>query len=391
MEINQLSQRMQRLMELEGFHSLTPIQQEVIPVALQGKDIIGISNTGTGKTHAFLLPILEQIDVSREMVQAVITAPTRELAMQLYQRSLRMCEVEKGLRIRLIAGGMEKSRMSEQLKHQPHIVIGTPGRILDMFLNEQALRCDTARILVVDEADMTLEFGFLEDVDKIASRMGSDLQMMSFSATIPVGLKPFLRKYMHEPKTIQIERSEQFHPDIRHVLVPCKHMEYTEKLMEILPGINPYVCLIFANTRVVAAQAAERMRAAGYGVVELHGDLNARERMKALRELQSQKKSYVVATDIAARGIDIEGITHVISLGFPKELDFYIHRSGRTGRAGRDGVCYALYRGEDDTMIRVLEQRGIRFEHANFRGGNWVQLIRWKTRSARSSGRKRRR
>lgn len=374
MEINQLSQRMQRLMELEGFQSLTPIQQEVIPVALQGKDIIGISNTGTGKTHAFLLPILEQIDVSREMVQAVITAPTRELAMQLYQRSLRMCEVEKGLRIRLIAGGMEKSRMSEQLKHQPHIVIGTPGRILDMFLNEQALRCDTARILVVDEADMTLEFGFLEDVDKIASRMGSDLQMMSFSATIPVGLKPFLRKYMHEPKTIQIERSEQFHPDIRHVLVPCKHMEYTEKLMEILPGINPYVCLIFANTRVVAAQAAERMRAAGYGVVELHGDLNARERMKALRELQSQKKSYVVATDIAARGIDIEGITHVISLGFPKELDFYIHRSGRTGRAGRDGVCYALYRGEDDTMIRVLEQRGIRFEHANFRGGNWVQL-----------------
>ena len=313
MEISQLSQRMQKLMALEGFQRLTPIQQQVIP--LQGKDIIGISNTGTGKTHAFLLPILEQIEVSKEKVQAGITAPTRELAVQLYQRSLRMSEVLEGLRIRLIAGGMEKSRMSEQLRHQPHIVIGTPGRILDMFLNEQTLRCDTARILVVDEADMTLEFGFLEDVDKIASRMGSDLQMMSFSATIPAGLKPFLRKYMREPLTIQVESSAQFHPDIRHVLVPCKHLEYTDKLIEILPGINPYVCLIFANTRTIAAQAAERMREAGYGVIELHGDLNARERMKALRELQSQKKSYVVATDIAARGIDIEGITHVISLG----------------------------------------------------------------------------
>lgn len=374
MEISQLSQRMQKLMALEGFQRLTPIQQQVIPLALQGKDIIGISNTGTGKTHAFLLPILEQIEVSKEKVQAVITAPTRELAVQLYQRSLRMSEVLEGLRIRLIAGGMEKSRMSEQLRHQPHIVIGTPGRILDMFLNEQTLRCDTARILVVDEADMTLEFGFLEDVDKIASRMGSDLQMMSFSATIPAGLKPFLRKYMREPLTIQVESSAQFHPDIRHVLVPCKHLEYTDKLIEILPGINPYVCLIFANTRTIAAQAAERMREAGYGVIELHGDLNARERMKALRELQSQKKSYVVATDIAARGIDIEGITHVISLGFPKELDFYVHRSGRTGRAGRDGVCYALYRGEDDTLIRMLENRGIHFEHENYRGGSWVKL-----------------
>lgn len=364
----------QRLLELEGFSEPTAIQEAVIPAAMKGKDIIGISETGTGKTHAFLIPLMEKIKPESSQVQAVITAPTRELAAQIYQRARRMSEADPRIRVRLITGGMDRDKMADSFRLQPHLVIGTPGRIRDCFLQQEVLRVDTASVLVVDEADMTLEFGFLEDVDKIASRMGSDLQMMSFSATIPVGLKPFLRKYMHEPKTIQIERSEQFHPDIRHVLVPCKHMEYTEKLMEILPGINPYVCLIFANTRVVAAQAAERMRAAGYGVVELHGNLNARERMKALRELQSQKKSYVVATDIAARGIDIEGITHVISLGFPKDLDFYIHRSGRTGRAGRDGVCYALYRGEDDTMIRVLEQRGIRFEHANFRGGNWVQL-----------------
>ena len=374
MEINRLPKHSAALAALEGFRHLTPIQEQVIPLALKGRDIIGISDTGTGKTHAFLMPILEMVDIDRQEVQAVITAPTRELAMQIYQRAEALCRVEEQLVIRLISGGIEKSRMNEQLKKQPHIVIGTPGRIRDLFLNDQTLRCDTARILVVDEADMTLEFGFLEDVDQIAGRMGSDLQMMSFSATIPNGLKPFLKKYMKQPQTVQIESSEHFQPQIRHVLVPCRHMSYTQKLMEVLKGIQPYVCLIFANTRLMAAQTAEAMRAEGYGVVELHGDLTARERTRALKELQQQSKSYVVATDIAARGIDIEGITHVISLGFPKELDFYIHRSGRTGRAGRDGVCYALYRAEDDAMIRTLEKNGIHFEHQNIRGGQWVTL-----------------
>lgn len=163
-----------------------------------------------------------------------------------------------------------------------------------------------------------------------------------------------------------------------------------------MKGIQPYVCLIFANTRAMASEVADLMRSEGYGVVELHGDLSSRERMKALKELQSQKKSYVVATDIAARGIDIEGITHVISLGFPKEIDFYIHRSGRTGRAGRDGICFALYRSEDDSLIRTLENRGLHFEHRNIKDGKWSELkplhetnrkrrIRWKKKSPKSS------
>ncbi len=374
MEINDLKERSAALAALEGFRELTPIQKQVIPLAMKGKDIIGISDTGTGKTHAFLLPILEKIDVAREEVQAVITAPTRELAVQIYQRAEKMCQVEKQLRIRLISGGIEKSRMNEQLKRQPHIVIGTPGRIRDLFLNDQTLRCDTAKIFVVDEADMTLEFGFLEDVDQIAGRMGNDLQIMSFSATIPNGLKPFLKKYMKNPETITIESSEDFHPQIRHILVPCRHKSYPEKLLDVLKGIQPYVCLIFANTRAMASETADLLRGEGYGVVELHGDLTSRERMRALKELQQQSKTYIVATDIAARGIDIEGITHVISLGFPRELDFYIHRSGRTGRAGRDGICYALYRSEDDGLIRSLEKNGIHFEHQNIRNGEWIVL-----------------
>lgn len=363
-----------RFLQAEGFVSPTPIQKEVLPFALKGNDIIGISDTGTGKTHAFLIPILEKADPSKDQVQAVITAPTRELATQIYQRSLKMAEVFPALRIRLIIGGMERSRMSEMLKVQPHIVIGTPGRIRDLFLKEKTLRVERAGIFVVDEADMTMELGFLDDVDAIAGKMNRHLQMMSFSATIPQQLQLFLKKYMHAPHIVKIEENSDFHPHIEHVLVPCRQHAYEDVLMKIVPLIQPYICLIFANTRTEAASAAQRMRDGGYEVIELHGDLTPRARQKAMKELQQLHKSYVVATDIAARGIDIEGVTHVISLGFPKELDFYIHRSGRTGRAGKDGICYALYQKQDEASIRSLMTKGIGFHHRTLRNDEWAEL-----------------
>lgn len=363
-----------RFLALEGFIEPTPIQKQVIPMACKGKDIIGKSDTGTGKTHAFLIPIMEKVNADVNMVQAVITAPTRELATQIFYRSQKMCEANKKLRVRLITGGIEKTRMNESLKVQPHIVIGTPGRIKDLFLNDQTLRVDTASIFVVDEADMTLEFGFLEDIDNIAGRMRKDLQMMSFSATIPMGLKLFLKKYMKEPQHITIKDASSFHPKIEHTLIPCKHESYDEVLLKILPMFTPYVCLIFANTRLEASATAQKMRDHGYGVIELHGDLTPRARQKAMKELRSLEKSYVVATDIAARGIDIDGVTHVISMGFPKELDFYIHRSGRTGRAGKDGICYALYKAEDERSIKALYQKGIHFEHKGIKADTWIDL-----------------
>lgn len=363
-----------KLLELEGFINPTPIQKEVIPVACKGKDVIGISDTGTGKTHAFLIPIMEKVDSSLKQVQAIITAPTRELAMQLYNRASKMSQADPELNVRLITGGIEKTRMMEQLKVQPQIVIGTPGRIRDMFLNEKVLRADTASILVVDEADMTLEFGFLEDVDAIAGKLPNNLQMMSFSATIPQGLRLFMKKYMQNPVTINLQEKMGYTPKIEHILIPCKHMSYEEKLLSLLPAINPYVCLIFANTRTVAAAVAQSMRDNGYGVIELHGDLSPRARAKAMKELVNIQKSFVVATDIAARGIDIEGITHVVSLGFPKELEFYVHRSGRTGRAGKDGICYALYKKEEEQSIRQLQIKGIGFKHRDYKNGNWMEL-----------------
>lgn len=357
-----------------GFKEFTPIQQKAIPAILKKEDIVAISATGTGKTHAFLIPLLEMVDIEKEHIQAVITAPTRELATQLYNNALLMKKVEPRLNIKLISGGTDRQKVSDHLKTQPHIVIGTPGRIKDLFLTNETLLVNTADIMVIDEGDMTFEYGFLDDIDAIAGRMGHKLQMLVFSATIPQGMKPFLKKYMNRPKMIKVTESLAFSPKIEHVLVPCKHKSYMEKVLEILPGFQPFVCLIFANTRVLAHETAENLRYHDYRVIELHGDLSSRERRQALNAINNKEYQYIVATDIASRGLDIDSITHVISMGFPNDLSFYIHRSGRTGRSGREGICYALYNASDDHSVRLLIEKGIKFIHRNFHDGQWNDM-----------------
>ena len=363
------------VIEANRFREPTPVQEEVIPPALRGKDVIGLSSTGSGKTHAYLIPIMEKADPSSGDVQAVITAPTRELAGQIFEMARVMQDHMDGLRVRLYVGGQDRDRDIEQLAAgQPHIVIGTPGRIRDLFLNAGALRIDKAKILVVDEADMTLEYGFLDEIDAFAGRLPEDLQMMAFSATMPDQLRPFLRKYMRQPVTIEIGEKVRFNPDIRHILVPCYHHGYAETILSMMKGFNPYVCLIFANTRQEASEIAEELRNKGVRVSEIHGDLTSRQRKQAMKSIANAEHTFVVATDLAARGIDIGELSHVISCGFPEDLEYYVHRAGRTGRAGSAGTCYALYRDEDNQSIRSLMRRGIRFEHQRFHNGTWQTL-----------------
>ncbi len=364
-----ISNKIKEMMDLEGFKTLTPIQKLVIERDNPRRDLIGISSTGSGKSHAFFMPLLEQVNPDQDKVQAIVSVPTRELAYQLYQRARKLAE-HFGVRIMLAAGGMEKKVPAKQ----PQIVIGTPGRMKDLFLETGGLRLDTAHILVIDEADMTMEFGFLEDLDAILSRMPKDTTVMVFSATIPEALQPFMKKYLHNPEMIEVGNKEDFSADIEKRLVPARHMSYQEKLLEVLPSIHPYVCLIFANTTKEAAETAEAMRKAGYDLVELHSGLEARQRNQAIREIQQQKKSYIVASDIASRGIDLEGITHVISLGFPKDLKFFTHRIGRTGRAGRDGMAIAIYKPEDARTVEILKKKGIEFKHMDVRNGEWREL-----------------
>ena len=361
--------------EKNHFTQPTPIQEQVIPSALRGKDVIGLSSTGSGKTHAYLIPIMEKVNPNSDEAQVVITAPTRELATQIFEMAKVMAEIVPEIRVRLYVGGRERSKDIEQLeKSQPHIVIGTPGRIKDLFLNGGALRIDKASMLVVDEADMTLEYVFLDEIDAFAGRLGEHLQMLAFSATMPDQLKPFINKYMHHPITYQIGEKVRFNPDIKHVLVPCYHHGYAETILSILPGFQPYVCLIFANTRQEASSIAEELRKNKVSVSEIHGDLTSRKRKQAMKSIANAEHTYVVATDLAARGIDIGEVTHVISCGFPEDLEYYIHRAGRTGRAGSTGTCYALYQESDDQAIRSLQKRGIKFDHARHRSTGWQTL-----------------
>ena len=360
-----------KFIELNKFEVPTLIQKAVIPNALRKRDVIAVSETGSGKTHAFLIPIINEIDVNNPQVQVVITSPTRELAYQTYQFALLMKEVLPDLKIRLVTGGRDLTNIKD---NQPHIVIGTPGKIKDLFINQEVLRVDTTKIFVVDEADMTFDLGFLNDVDTIAGKMPKDLQILVFSATIPQEVRNFLDKYLNNPKLIEIESTDLHQKYIEHILIPVKHRTYENTLLNILKGINPYICLIFANSREEAIKVQTFLLKNGIKSLEIHGGLSTRKRQQALKEILNQNMTYIVATDIAARGLDIEGVTHVVSLGFPADINFYLHRSGRTGRNQKHGYCYALYKPSELNSIKKVMNKGVSFKHHDYKGDKWVDL-----------------
>lgn len=350
-------------LEKIGFIEPTEIQERIIPKALKGVSLVGQSQTGTGKTHAFLLPILTKIDPTVESVQAVITAPTRELAHQIYHEILRLTEFcPKGEEItaRLFVGGTDKTRTIEKLKLQPHIVVGTPGRIYDL-VKEQALFVHTANMMVVDEADLMLDLGFLADVDRIAATMPSDLQMFVFSATIPENLKPFLKKYMENPEFVQVNPKQKTAKNIEHILIPLRHREKYDLLRNMMNILNPYLAIIFVNTKVAADNLADQLAADGVKIGLIHGNLTPRERKKMMNQIRNLEFQYIVATDLASRGIDIEGVSHVINYELPNDLNFYIHRSGRTGRGEYSGKSFILFDEKDEMKISKLEKMGLKF------------------------------
>ncbi|HWO97992.1 MAG TPA: DEAD/DEAH box helicase [Bacillus sp. (in: firmicutes)] len=359
-----------------GFYQPTEIQERLIPTLLRGESAIGQSQTGTGKTHAYLLPLLENVDPEREEVQVVITAPTRELANQIYHEVLKItkfCDPDQEITAKCLVGGTDKQKTIDKLKRQPHIVVGTPGRIHDLA-KEHALSIHTATAIVVDEADLMLDMGFLEDVDRIASAMPENLQILVFSATIPEKLKPFLKKYLQNPKYTHVAPKQATAAKIEHVLVPLRHRNKAALLHDMLLSYNPYLAIVFTNTKKMAEEVADALTAKGLRVGRIHGDLPPRERKKMMKQIKELEYQYVVATDLAARGIDIEGISHVINYEIPSDLDFYIHRVGRTARAGYSGIAATIYELSDEDAIVKLEKMGIEFVNKDLQGGNWVEI-----------------
>ncbi|QOY36166.1 DEAD/DEAH box helicase [Anaerobacillus isosaccharinicus] len=363
----------------QRFSLPTEIQERLIPAIISGKDVIGQSQTGSGKTLAFLIPILERIDVAKEEVQAVITAPTRELAAQIFSELEKILQFNKSedeidISANLIVGGTDRLKTIGKLKTQPHIVVGTPGRVLDM-VEEQALKVYTSQIFVVDEADQMLDMGFIEEVDKIASRMGEELQMLVFSATIPEKLQPFLKKYMNNPRHVQVDPQQTTAEKIEHFLLPAKHRDKLKLVVDIAKKYNPYFAIIFANTKEQVDEVANAMLQAGLNVERIHGGLQPRHRKSVMKDVNAAKVQYLVASDLAARGIDIKGVTHIINYELPKnDLDWYIHRVGRSARAGQSGIALSIYEEKDEPSIQKLMDRKIRFTYVDLKNGEFVEL-----------------
>ncbi|MFD3447707.1 DEAD/DEAH box helicase [Microbacteriaceae bacterium 4G12] len=369
------------------FSEPTEIQQKIFPIAKKRLSVIGQSQTGSGKTHAYLLPALNAIVPSREEVQAVITAPTRELAQQIYQEIVKItqfCEPEQMITARCFIGGTDKQRTIEKLKKQPHIVVGTPGRISDL-IKEQALFVHTASMIIVDEADLMLDMGFIHEVDKIAACMPKDLQMLVFSATIPEKLKGFIKKYMENPEYVHINPKQIAAQNLEHNIIPLRHRNKLDVLKNIVVAYQPYLAIIFTNTKKRAEEVAYGLAERGLKVGRIHGDLTPRERKKMMKQVHDLEYQYIVATDLAARGIDIEGVSHVINYELPDDLDFYVHRVGRTARAGFSGTAITIYEPSDEDALNKLEKRNIAFRHVDLRNGEWVELGDRKKRKNRKN------
>ena len=344
------------------FVEATEVQEKLIPVVLSGRDLVGESKTGSGKTHTFLLPIFQKLNEEADYVQVVITAPSRELATQIYQAMRQIASFsETEIRVANYVGGTDKARQIDKLEtSQPHIVIGTPGRIYDLVKSGD-LAIHKAKTFVVDEADMTLDMGFLETVDKIAGSLPKDLQFMVFSATIPQKLQPFLKKYLSNPVMEQIRTKTVISDTIENWLVSTKGRDKNAQIYEISQILQPYLAMIFVNTKARADELHGYLVAQGLKVAKIHGDIAPRERKRIMNQVKNLDFEYIVATDLAARGIDIEGVSHVINDAIPQDLSFFVHRVGRTGRNGLPGTAITLYQPSDDSDIRELEKLGIKF------------------------------
>ena len=355
-----------------NFVEATEVQEKLIPVVLSGRDLVGESKTGSGKTHTFLLPIFQELDEEADSVQAVITAPSRELATQIYQAARQLASFsEQEIRIANYVGGTDKARQIGKLESsQPHIVIGTPGRIYDL-VESGDLAIHKAHTFVVDEADMTLDMGFLETVDRIAARLPKDLQFLVFSATIPQKLQPFLKKYLSNPVMEQIKTKTVIADTIDNWLLSTKGRDKNAQIYEISQLLQPYLAMIFVNTKTRADELQAYLTAQGLKVAKIHGDIPPRERKRIMNQVKNLDFEYIVATDLAARGIDIEGVSHVINDAIPQDLSFFVHRVGRTGRNGLPGTAITLYQPSDDSDIRELEKLGIKFTPKMIKNGEF--------------------
>ena len=364
-----------------GFKEFTDIQKRVFDNIKSNKNILAKSKTGSGKTHAFLLPIFNDLDPKVNQVFATIVAPTKELAQQIYKMAQYIASFSPDtINIKLFVSGTDRDREIEKLKNNiPHIVIGTPGKIKDLAIDENILKIYTSKYLVIDEVDMAFDGGYLEDLDAISGVLNNS-RFMFFSATISDSIMPFIKKYMTNVELIDLENVND--TKIDHIWIPLKHKEKGELILDLIKTINPYLCIVFVNKKEAVNDVLSLLLNNGYKAVALHGDLSSRERKRVLTDLNNLKYQFLVATDLASRGIDIEGVSHIINYDLPVNYEFYIHRSGRTGRMYNDGIVYSFYDELNDEYLDNLNKKGIKPKYYEIKN---KELIEYKGRNTRSN------
>lgn len=338
-----------------GYEEMTPIQQEAIPALLSGRDIIGQAQTGTGKTAAFGIPMIQMADPEDEHVQAIVLCPTRELALQAAEEIRRFAKYMQGVSVLPIYGGQDIEKQIRSLKNKITIVVGTPGRVMD-HMRRHTLKLDHIRLVVLDEADEMLNMGFVEDIETILADIPSEHQTALFSATMPQAILDIAGKYQKDAVNIQIEKKELTIPLVKQYYYEVLKQNKEEVVCRLLDYYNPKLSLVFCNTKSMADQLAQNLKGRGYFAEALHGDLSQAQRDKVMNSFRAGVTEILVATDVAARGLDVDNVEAVFNYDIPQDVEYYVHRIGRTGRAGRKGRSFTLVVGREIYRIRDIER-----------------------------------
>ncbi|MDR2426384.1 MAG: DEAD/DEAH box helicase [Endomicrobium sp.] len=353
-ELN-LSNEILKAIEDLGFEEATPIQSLSIPVMMTGTDIIGQAQTGTGKTAAFGIPLLEKIDAKNKNVQAIILCPTRELAIQVCEEIKLFSKYKRGINIVPVYGGQPIQRQMMALSKVAQIVVGTPGRVID-HLDRKTLKLENASTIVLDEADEMLDMGFRDDIEIILKSLPEKRQTVFFSATMPKEFMFLTRKYQHHPETIKVVSEKLTVPLIEQYYFDIREHQKLEALARCLDMYDPKLSLVFCNTKKKVDEVVASLQVRGYSADALHGDMNQSQRDRVMAKFRSGSIELLIATDVAARGIDVDDIDMVFNFDVPKDDEDYVHRIGRTGRAGKAGKAYTFVSGKDIYKLRDIQK-----------------------------------
>jgi len=343
-----------RSLEEMGFEEATPIQAETIPLALQGTDVIGQAQTGTGKTAAFVIPTISRIELERQAIQVLILAPTRELAIQVADEAGKLGKHSR-LNVLPVYGGQPIDRQIKALKRYPHMIIGTPGRMLD-HIRRKTIKLSEVTTVILDEADEMLDMGFLEDIEAILAEVPNERQTLLFSATMPEPIRRLAEKFMQDPVVVKIQPQGVTAPKIAQIYYEVTEKNKVDALTRLLDVESPELGVIFCRTKKGVDELQRLLQSRGYLAAGLHGDMTQRERDHVMHQFRQGSIDLLIATDVAARGLDVEGVTHVINYDIPQDIDSYVHRIGRTGRAGREGKALTLMTPREFKLLRMIEQ-----------------------------------